>query len=43
MKLSALVFAACAVAQAVAVELTEANFASSIAGKNALVKFQAPW
>ena len=30
-------------ASAMAVELTEENFASSTAGKNALVKFYAPW
>jgi len=30
-------------ASSAAVDLTEANFEDQIAGKNAFVKFQAPW
>ena len=45
MKFGAIVFAAVAavVAAEGPVHLTEENFAATIEGKNALVKFQAPW
>lgn len=43
MKLTALVFGALAATASAATELTEDNFASATEGKNALVKFLAPW
>jgi hypothetical protein len=43
MKLSGLLFSAMAATSMAATELTEANFDASLAGKNAIVKFLAPW
>jgi len=43
MKLTALVFGALAATASAATELTESSFDGAIQGKNALVKFLAPW
>ncbi len=45
MKFGAIMFAAVAAVAAAEgpVHLTEENFAATIEGKNAFVKFQAPW
>lgn len=43
MKLSALVFGAVVATASAATEVTEDTFEAAIAGKNALVKYLAPW
>lgn len=43
MKLTALLFSAMAASASAATELTLDNFEASMAGKNGIVKYLAPW